>query len=585
MLILGGPAVRGVPPVHGPDVAVSELPAPVPRESRRPHRRVARRRLGHHARGGADHARDQPRRAAERRDGERAARCWWSSRRPPRSSRCAMCWARSLRPVSTAALVIVFVIFMLLRLPDLRDRVISLLGSKNLRLTTEALDEAAKQVSQYLVMQTVINGLQGIWHGRGPVFHRRAERHAVGRAHDGAALRAVYRHLGRGGAARGAFVRALRSLDAAGAGRGPVRRPRAVQLHGARAVALWQPHRRLADRAAGGRGVLDVAVGTYRAAAGHSGHRVPRGDGQIHSAARIPARAARRPAGARCRTSACISDCSRAIATKRTQLLRRLCARSRTREVCDTVDRARRCNSPRTTHDRGALPDAKRLAVVRAHRAVGGRVSWMRATCRARRPAIPTSASRSAHPCCACRPRTARIEISSKLLALLLLEQGVEGAHACRPAGRTSRGLTPWSISALPPDAVTAARRACKALRQRWHDVPIFVGLWNATGDIERARQRLEAAGAVQVCTSFAECIALHRAAPRLARPRGRDDARPGATCHHHVTAAAFAAHFTPCEHCRKSLERQRVSLRREGRSCIVRRPPVEDFVRRVAQW
>jgi predicted PurR-regulated permease PerM len=67
-----------------------------------------------------------------------------------------------IKPVSKAALVVVFVIFMLLRLPDLRDRVISLLGSKNLRLTTQALDEAAKKVSQYLVMQTVINGWQGI---------------------------------------------------------------------------------------------------------------------------------------------------------------------------------------------------------------------------------------------------------------------------------------------------------------------------------------------------------------------------------------------------------------------------------------
>jgi len=44
-----------------------------------------------------------------------------------------------------AALVIVFVIFMLLRLPDLRDRVIRLLGSRNLRVTTAALDEAAKK--------------------------------------------------------------------------------------------------------------------------------------------------------------------------------------------------------------------------------------------------------------------------------------------------------------------------------------------------------------------------------------------------------------------------------------------------------
>src|SRR5262249_7068279 len=55
-----------------------------------------------------------------------------------------------------------FVIFMLLRLPDLRDRVIGLLGSQNLRMTTQALDEAALKVSRYLVMQTVINGMQGI---------------------------------------------------------------------------------------------------------------------------------------------------------------------------------------------------------------------------------------------------------------------------------------------------------------------------------------------------------------------------------------------------------------------------------------
>jgi hypothetical protein len=64
-------------------------------------------------------------------------------------------------------------------------------------------------------------------------------------------------------------------------------------------------------------------------------------------------------------------------------------------------------------------------------------------------------------------------------------------------------------ISALPPDALTAARRCCKSVRQRWHDVPIFIGLWNASGDIERARQRLESIGATGVCTSFAECLAL----------------------------------------------------------------------------
>lgn len=47
-----------------------------------------------------------------------------------------------LRPLGTAFVVIVLVGFMLLRLPDLRERVIRVLGSRNLFLTTEALDDA-----------------------------------------------------------------------------------------------------------------------------------------------------------------------------------------------------------------------------------------------------------------------------------------------------------------------------------------------------------------------------------------------------------------------------------------------------------
>jgi predicted PurR-regulated permease PerM len=67
-----------------------------------------------------------------------------------------------LAPLGTAVVVIVFVIFMLLRLPDLRDRLIRVLGPRHLRATTEALDDAAQRVSRYLVMQLVINGAQGV---------------------------------------------------------------------------------------------------------------------------------------------------------------------------------------------------------------------------------------------------------------------------------------------------------------------------------------------------------------------------------------------------------------------------------------
>src|SRR5262245_60355735 len=59
-----------------------------------------------------------------------------------------------IKPLGTAAVVIVFVIFMLLRLPDLRDRIIRLAGPQNLRATMAALGDAARRVSRFLLMQT-----------------------------------------------------------------------------------------------------------------------------------------------------------------------------------------------------------------------------------------------------------------------------------------------------------------------------------------------------------------------------------------------------------------------------------------------
>ena len=64
-------------------------------------------------------------------------------------------------PLSTAAVVIVFVIFMLLQREDLRDRLVRLLGSGQMHTTVTALDDAAQRVSRYLLMQTLINAIQG----------------------------------------------------------------------------------------------------------------------------------------------------------------------------------------------------------------------------------------------------------------------------------------------------------------------------------------------------------------------------------------------------------------------------------------
>ncbi|MDF3212579.1 MULTISPECIES: AI-2E family transporter [Mesorhizobium] len=62
-----------------------------------------------------------------------------------------------ISPLGSAGLIIVVVIFMLLEREDLRDRFIRLVGYGDLHRTTEALQDAAKRVGRYLLMQLVVN--------------------------------------------------------------------------------------------------------------------------------------------------------------------------------------------------------------------------------------------------------------------------------------------------------------------------------------------------------------------------------------------------------------------------------------------
>lgn len=72
-----------------------------------------------------------------------------------------------LEPLTTAGIVIVFVIFFLLRREDLRDRFIRLAGARDMRRTTEALDDAARRLSRYLLIQSAINACFGLLIGTG----------------------------------------------------------------------------------------------------------------------------------------------------------------------------------------------------------------------------------------------------------------------------------------------------------------------------------------------------------------------------------------------------------------------------------
>ncbi len=72
-----------------------------------------------------------------------------------------------LPPLATAAIVVIFVIFILLQRGDLRDRFIGLTGAHDLNRTTKALDEAATRLSSYFLALTGINAAFGLAIGAG----------------------------------------------------------------------------------------------------------------------------------------------------------------------------------------------------------------------------------------------------------------------------------------------------------------------------------------------------------------------------------------------------------------------------------
>ncbi|MBV9219261.1 MAG: AI-2E family transporter [Methylobacteriaceae bacterium] len=72
-----------------------------------------------------------------------------------------------IQPLATLGLVLIFVIFILLQQQDLRDRLIWLAGSRDLRRTTMAIDDAADRLSHFFLAETAINSSFGVLIGLG----------------------------------------------------------------------------------------------------------------------------------------------------------------------------------------------------------------------------------------------------------------------------------------------------------------------------------------------------------------------------------------------------------------------------------
>jgi predicted PurR-regulated permease PerM len=73
----------------------------------------------------------------------------------------------SLVPLASTAIVLIFAVFILIEKEDLRDRLLRLAGTGQLNRMTETLDDAAKRVSRYMLLQVSVNAGFGLIAGLG----------------------------------------------------------------------------------------------------------------------------------------------------------------------------------------------------------------------------------------------------------------------------------------------------------------------------------------------------------------------------------------------------------------------------------
>ncbi len=70
-------------------------------------------------------------------------------------------------PLETAGIVVIFTAFMLIKREDLRNRLIRLGGQGRLTIMTQALDDASRRLSRYLLLQFLVNACYGSLFGVG----------------------------------------------------------------------------------------------------------------------------------------------------------------------------------------------------------------------------------------------------------------------------------------------------------------------------------------------------------------------------------------------------------------------------------
>ena len=182
-----------------------------------------------------------------------------------------------IHPLATTGIVVIFVIFILMQMQDLRNRLVRLAGSQDLQRTTAAIDDAGQRLSRLFLTQFALNAGFGVVIGAGLWLI------GVPSAPLWGMLAMVLRFVPYIGAAicRNSSAHS-RCCGRTGLDAGAVDR-RAVPIGGAggrahsRAAAVRARHRALAGRGHGVGDVLDLALGTDRPGPGHAPDDLPGG--------------------------------------------------------------------------------------------------------------------------------------------------------------------------------------------------------------------------------------------------------------------------------------------------------------------
>jgi predicted PurR-regulated permease PerM len=133
--------------------------------------------------------------------------------------------------------------------------------------------------------------------------------------------------------------------------------------------------------------------------------------------------------------------------------------------------------------------------------------------------------------CILCLPASSEADELASLLLVQVLEASGHLVHVA-PVLSTTGALLQLveqrkpdvvCISATPPSAVMHARSLCKSLCERIPGLTVIVGLWNAHGDLDKAKARIGGGANLHVVATLADAQAQIRQAPLTLTPMSRD--------------------------------------------------------------